>query len=75
MGEMIIPDPQKGDRRSGWDPYKQDEVDVAKKEFDKLVKEGYLAFRVKKGGEAGDQLREFDKYAEFIIYRKALAGG
>jgi hypothetical protein len=74
MGELRLMN-KRGDTRVMWDPYRQDEVAAARKQFDELKKKGYLAYAVKKKGEAGEQIREFDPHAGKIIMAPPMAGG
>lgn len=65
-----------GDLKKIWDRNNQDEVDDAKASFNRLTKEKrYLAFRVNKDGEKGEQMREFDPHAERMILTPPLQGG
>lgn len=67
---------ESGDTRILWDEDNEDEVAVAKRAFDDLVgKKKFAAFHVKKNGEQGERMREFDPSAEKIIIVKPLAGG
>jgi len=67
----------KGDLKVMWDPARQDEVDVARKQFDELTtKKNYVAFRVTgKEGEKGEQIRTFDPEAGRIILAPQIRGG
>lgn len=65
-----------GDTRVMWDSRNKSEVRTAKRTFDDLRKDGYLAYRaVGKDGAQGEQIREFDPKAERIIMVKPLVGG
>lgn len=64
-----------GDVRVIWDPGNKEEVAAAKRSFDDLTKKGHLAFAVKKTGEKGVQVREFDPEAEKIILAPPMRGG
>ena len=75
MGEMRIMDAVKGDLKVVWDKNKPDEIKAAQDQFKSLTKKGYIAFKVKKGGDAGKQIRKFDEKAEKIILSPALQGG
>lgn len=75
MGEMRIADVKEGDLKVIWDPEKQDEVDAAKDQFDKLIKKGYVAFRVEKDGGKGKKVTKFDEDYEMLILAPALKGG
>lgn len=74
MGEMATLS-RHGDIRVMWDSARPSEVSAAKKAFDEAIKKGHLAFAVKKTGEKGTQIREFDPEAEKIILAPAMAGG
>lgn len=75
MGEMRIADVKEGDLKVIWDPVKQDEVDVAEDQFNKLIKKGYVAFRVEKDGAKGKKVTKFDPDYEMLILAPALKGG
>lgn len=65
-----------GDTRTIWNPENQDEVDAAKTQFDKLVKEKrYLAYTVKDDGSKGEVIRTFDPTAGKIIMAPQIQGG
>jgi hypothetical protein len=64
-----------GDTRVIWDPDNPDEVDNARRTFTDLVKKGYRAYRVRRGGEKGEQVREFDPRMERVILAPATVGG
>jgi hypothetical protein len=64
-----------GDVRVMWNPDVPGEVAAAKKAFDEAIKKGMLAFSVKKTGEKGTQVREFDAEAEKIILAPPMRGG
>ena len=64
-----------GDMKTIWDADNADEVDAAKAQFDKLKKKGYLAFKVKKDGEKGEMVNEFDPEAEKLILTPPVRGG
>lgn len=66
----------RGDMKVLWDPANADEVAAAKAQFDELVqKKRFLAFRVKRKGEQGEQIREFDPEAGAVILVPAMQGG
>lgn len=73
-GELAVMD-QTGDTKLVWDRNAPAEVEQAKAMFDGLKKKGYLAFSVKKDGEAGEMLLAFDPNAEKIIMSPPLKGG
>lgn len=66
---------QQGDTKLIWDVDNEVEVENAERTFDDLVKKGYSAFAVKKDGEKGKVVTEFDPYAEKIILAPAIRGG
>jgi hypothetical protein len=75
MGEMRIADKIAGDLKVIWDKKKRDEVEAARNQFDAMIKKGYLAFSVKKDGEKGKVVKEFDEDAEMLILSPKLQGG
>lgn len=74
MGEMRVIDTT-GDLKIVWDSAKPDEVAHARATFDKMKAKGYAAFSVKKGGEAGRTLSEFDPDIEAMILVPRIVGG
>jgi len=64
-----------GDTKLLWDSDQVAEVDNARRTFNDLRARGYTAFAVKKGGEKGSQVREFDPEAESLIMVPQIAGG
>ena len=46
MGQLRILDQDAGDLKVIWDSEKQEEVDAAKEQFEKLIKKGYIAYKV-----------------------------
>lgn len=65
-----------GDTRVMWDRKNKEEVEAARRQFDDLTKQGYMAYRAEgKEGTQGEQIRSFDKNAERIILVKQLVGG
>jgi hypothetical protein len=64
-----------GDSRIQWDPAKADEVDAAKAQFDSLTKKGYNAYAMRRNGDKGEQVREFDPEAAKIILAPPIRGG
>jgi hypothetical protein len=73
-GELAVID-HTGDTKVMWDPNVQVEVDVAKGTFDKMRKNGYLAYSVAPDGKQAEQINEFDKAAGKIIMTPPLRGG
>ena len=64
-----------GDTKLIWDSENKDEVEAAKKMFNELKGKGYSAFSVKKNGEQGRRLTNFDAEEEKIIMAPAMKGG
>lgn len=64
-----------GDVKTIWDSENEHETEAAKKQFQDLKKKGYLAFRVKKGGEKGELMTEWDESAQSIIMSPPVRGG
>lgn len=75
MGEIQTLLPESGDVKSTWDSENEEEVALAKKQFDEAKEKGFLAFKVKKDGTKGKQIKEFDEEAESIIMTPPPAGG
>ena len=64
-----------GDFKFIWDHTNKKEAAVAKELYDKYVKDGFIAFHVKKDGEKGVKMRKFDPKAEKIIMGPQMVGG
>lgn len=65
-----------GDTKVIWSKDNSEEVEEAKEQFDRMKKRGYAAFKVEgKDGAKGEQMLEFDKNAERVIYVKQMRGG
>ena len=64
-----------GDTKTIWDSENADEVASARKTFDELRAKRYLAFRVNKLGNKGEQMNTFDPSAEKMILVPPLVGG
>lgn len=73
-GELCVMD-RTGDTKIIWDSGNDDEVENARRTFKDLKKKGYLAYKVKKGGDKGEVVSEFDSEAERLIMAPPLAGG
>lgn len=58
-----------------WDADKAVEVGVARDTFDKLIKEGYRAFRVEGTDNRGERITTFDPKAGKIMMVPHLVGG
>jgi hypothetical protein len=74
MGELRIMGPE-GDIKTVWDPDKKTEVAEARLTFERMKRRGYLAYEVKKRGEKGEVIHEFDPDAGKIILAPPMAGG
>ncbi len=64
-----------GDTKIIWDSDNKDEVDAARATFERLVKKGFAAFTVKKNGDQGSKITEFDPDEEKMIMIMPMAGG
>lgn len=64
-----------GDTKLIWDSNRPAEVENAKRTFDDLKKKKYKAFKVKKSGEPGEMIDDFDPDAEKIIMAPPIQGG
>ena len=65
-----------GDTKHIWDKRKEDEVEAARTLYKTLTKKGYRAFHVTgKDGEKGEQMTEFDKDADRMIFVPQMQGG
>jgi hypothetical protein len=74
ISTLIVLD-ETGDTRLMWDPRIKDEVDASKAMFEKMKKKGYLAYTVKKNGDPGEVIHEFDSKAGKIIMTPQMVGG
>lgn len=75
QGELAIMD-KTGDTKLMWTVGNQAEMDAAKELFEKLRKQGYLAYKaVGEKGDKGEVLNAFDPEAGRIIMVPALKGG
>ena len=66
---------RKGDVRVSWDPDNSVETEVARKTFAENVKKGFAAFKMTAGGKKGTQIKEFDAFAESILFIPPVQGG
>ena len=65
-----------GDTKTIFDSTQPAEVDTAREQFEKLVNdEGYKAFKVKKNGDKGKRMKEFDAKSGKIIFVPRMVGG
>lgn len=64
-----------GDVRTVWDPEDEADVEMARNLFKKAMKAGRVAYAVKRNGDKGEVVKEFDPSAEKLIFAPAMAGG
>lgn len=64
-----------GDTKLTWARSNDDEVANARKTFKRLKKQGYMAYTVKRGGDRGEVLNEFDENAQAMILVPPMVGG
>ncbi len=74
MGEISVLG-REGDTKVIWDSENEEEVALAKKQFEDAMEKKFAAFRVKKDGTKSKKITKFDPDAERIILVPALAGG
>lgn len=74
MPHMEVMD-QTGHTKHIWNSDNEAEVEAAEALYDSLTKKGYRAFHVKKDGEEGKRMDEFDPSAEKMIMVPQLKGG
>ena|SRR5579859_3247221 len=75
-GLMSMMSPRHGDLRLMWDKSNRGEVRAARETFDRMIKEGHVAYRVTgKDGAQGEVMRRFDPEAERIVMVKQTVGG
>lgn len=74
MAELSILD-RTGDEKIRWSYDDPDQVRAARERFNALTAKGYLAFRTPESGGPGEQIRQFDPYAESIVMVPPLRGG
>ena len=73
-GELAVLDAS-GDTKTVWNSENADEVAIARETFTKLKAKGFGLFHVKKDGEAGKRMTEFDPEVERMIAIPQLVGG
>jgi hypothetical protein len=73
-GELVILD-STGDTKMTWDRNSADEVAEMRATFDRMKARGLQAFSVRRNGDKGERITEFDPDAEKIIFASALVGG
>jgi hypothetical protein len=64
-----------GDTRVAWNPTLPDEVADVRRQFDEIIKEGYLVFELDTETLDGKQVRSFDPGAVELRAFRPLAGG
>lgn len=64
-----------GDTKIIWDEDQAAEVDNARETFNRMKKQGYLAYSVDRKGDKGTVIKEFDPSAERLIMSKQTVGG
>ena len=64
-----------GDTRTIFDPNNPVEVEAARETFKTLKKKGYIAYSVKKDGDKGEVMDEFDATAGKSILAPPMRGG
>lgn len=74
MSELCVMD-RTGDTKIIWNPNNDVEVEVAQNTFDKLKKQGYMAYKVDSKGDKGEVLQKFDKNVEKLIMAPPMRGG
>ena len=72
---LRIMDPVEGDLKITWDTEDDDQVELARKNFDAAKKKKMVAYEVKKDGSKGKILHRFEPDAEAIIMAPPLVGG
>jgi hypothetical protein len=66
---------ESGDTKLIWNIENDTEVGVAEAAFKKLTKKGFTAFSVKKNGDPGSKITEFDPSLEKMILIPQMQGG
>ena len=64
-----------GDTKQMWNRENAAEVEAARKTFNELVGKGYFAYKVRPGGDKGEQIKAFDMMAEAVILVPPMQGG
>ncbi|HEX4715287.1 MAG TPA: hypothetical protein VH164_10200 [Ktedonobacteraceae bacterium] len=74
VGVLVILD-RTGDTRHTWDRRSEDEVQVIRDLFERMIAKGYQAWSVTRKGDKDQRITEFDPQAEKVIFAPALVGG
>lgn len=74
MGRLSILD-ETGDTKVEWNPDNKEEVAAAKKSFEDYKDKGFKAYRQYDAGKPGTELKDFDKFAEKVLFVPPLKGG
>ena len=74
MGEMRVMSTL-GDTKIIWDPKNEDESDAAEDQFENLLAKGFKAFKVKKDGKAGVNVKKFNPDESMYILVPEIKGG
>ena len=74
MGKFNILD-RTGDVEVAWNPEVEEEVKVVKETFNDYIEKGFRAYRHWDNGKRGEELKQFDKYAEKVLFVPPLAPG
>ncbi len=74
FGELAIMD-FTGDTKIIWSRDNEDEIENAKRTFTDLRGKGYAVFKVDKKGEKAEQVHEFDRNVERLIFVPPMVGG
>jgi hypothetical protein len=74
VGVLVILD-RSGDTRHTWDRRNEDEVQVIRDLFGRMIDKGYQAWSVTRKGDKDQRITEFDPQAEKVIFAPALVGG
>ncbi len=64
-----------GDTKVIWSSDNDAEVEAARATFNALRKKGHIAYAVKKGGDQGEVVSEFDPDAAKLILAPPMKGG
>jgi hypothetical protein len=74
MGELRIMG-KVGDTKIIFDKDNEDEVEAAREQFDNLLEKGFKAFKVKKDGKNGRNVKTFNEDESMYILIPPIVGG